>query len=324
MKNIVKMKIFKLLLLSASLFFGCQAKSNKVKELCDNYNNQVPLVMDESLTLTRVICDDTFFTFNYELKGSEFTKEQLLVLDVLFEKNITSTINELAEFEPLKISGHSIGYIYSNSVGAALISIFFTLNDEGRYVYNEEVSEKILQGLSNGSSSIPTKITDTNNWKNKEHGISINLPQGFKQEEITENRGLLNAISDERDKQIQIIYNDDWSFKTFTNSEYSKAVSKEQVISALEVAYEDIVINIWSPDFLTKSGSVFHAVYTGKLIETGERQTSIIAQFIKNSKLYTIKGISYPEDFKELYSILLNVYDTIAFEKQASLKSELE
>ena len=315
MKNLVKMKIFKLLLLSASLLFGCQAKSNKVKELCDNYNNQVPLVMDESLTLTRVICDDTFFTFNYELKGSEFTKEQLLVLEVLFEKNITSTINELTEFEPLKISGHSIGYIYSNSGGTALISIFFTLNDEGKYVYNEEVSEKILQGLSNGSSSIPTKLTDTNNWKNEEHGISINLPRGFKEEKITENRGLLNAISEERDKQIQIIYNDDWSFKTFSNSEYSKAVSKKDMVAALGIVYEDIEINIWNPDFLTKSGSVFHVVYTGKLIETGERQTSIIAQFIKNGKLYTIKGISYPEDFKELYSILLNVYDTIAFKK---------
>lgn len=224
-------------------------------------------------------------------------------------------MNELTEFEPLKISGHSIGYVYSNSGGTALISIFFTLNDEGKYVYNEKVSEKILQGLSNGSSNIPSKLPDANNWKNDEHVISMNLPQGFKEEEITENRGLLNAVSEDRKMQIQIIYNDDWSFKTFTNSEYSKAVSKDQIISALGIAYEDIEINIWSPEFLTKSGSVFHSVYTGKLIETGERQTSIIAQFIKNGKLYTIKGISYPEDFKELYSILLNVFDTISFEK---------
>jgi hypothetical protein len=315
MKNLVKMKKFNFLLLLLPFLLGCQAKANKVKELCDSYNNQVPLVIDESITLTRVICDDTFFTFNYELKGSEFTKEQLLVLEVLFEKSITSTINELAEFGPLKISGHSIGYIYSNSLGTALISIFFTLNDEGKYVHNEEVSKKVLQGLSNGSSNIPSKLPDANNWKNDEHGISINLPQGFKEEEITENRGLLNAVSEDRKMQIQIIYNDDWSFKTFTNSEYSKAVSKDQIISALGIAYEDIEINIWSPEFLTKSGSVFHSVYTGKLIETGERQTSIIAQFIKNGKLYTIKGISYPEDFKELYSIILNVYDTISFEK---------
>lgn len=315
MKNLVKMKIFKLLLLSASLLMGCQAKSNKVKELCDSYNNQAPLVMDESLTLTRVICDDTFFTFNYELKGSEFTKEQLLVLEVLFEKNITSTINELAEFEPLKISGHSIGYIYSNSLGTALISIFYTLNDEGKYVYNEELSEKILKGLSNGSTNIPSQLPHSNNWKNEEHGISIDLPQGFKEEQIKEERSLLNSVSDDGNKQIQITYNDDWSFKTFSNSEYSKAVTKEAMVSALGIAYEDVEINIWNPDFITKSGSVFHVVYTGQLIETGERQTSIIAQFIKNGKLYTIKGISYPEDFKVLYSILLKVYDSIHFEK---------
>ena len=87
------------------------------------------------------------------------------------------------------------------------------------------------------------------------------------------------------------------------------------MVSALGITYEDIEINIWNTDFLTKSGSVFHVVYTGKLIETGERQTSIIAQFIRNGKLYTIKGTSYPENFKELYSILLKVYDSIHFEK---------
>jgi hypothetical protein len=309
------MKIFKLLLISASLLIGCQAKSNKVKELCDSYNNQVPLVIDESLTLTRVICDDTFFTFNYELKGSEFSKEQLLVLEVLFEKNITSTINQLTEFEPLKISGHSIGYVYSNTVGNSLISIFYTLNDESKYVYNEELSEKVLKGLSNGSTSTPSQLPHSNNWKNEDHGISIDLPQGFKEERITEERGLLNAVSDEGNKQIQITYNDDWSFKTFSNSEYSKAVSKEAMVSALGIAYEDVEINIWNPDFITKSGSVFHVVYTGQLIETGERQTSIIAQFIKNGKLYTFKGISYPEDFKVLYSTLLKVYDSILFKK---------
>lgn len=318
MANINKMKnqltILGFLILT---IFSCNSKTDKVKELCDNYNKQVPVIIDESTTLKGVTCTDVFFSFHYELNASDIDLVAIVYTEETIKKRLVNTVNTITEFDPLRKSGHNLGYIYNDLNGKTIISILFSVNNKGEYEYNKELSERVQNGFmtNSKSKSTPTSSTTNNNWKNSEHSISLQLPEGFIEEALDETKMLLNAYSAQLNRRIEVVYSDDYSFKVLSNKDYAESLTKEQMLSALEISYADLKINIWEPKFHTKFGTLTHFVYTGNLIETGERQTSIISQFINGGKLYTVRAICLPEDFREFHIMLRDVYDSIEMKK---------
>ena len=295
--------------------FSCNSNADKVKELCDNYNKQVPVVIDESTTLKRVICTDVFFSFHYELNASNLDLAEIVYTEETIKERLMNTVNTTAEFDPLRKKGHNLGYIYKDLNGKTIISILFSINNKGEYEYNKELSERVQKEFMTKSKSSHISSKTNNNWKNSEQGISLQLPKGFIEEKLDESNMLLNAYSAQLNRRIEVIYSDDYSFKVLSNKDYAESLTKDQILSALEISYTDIKINIWEPKFHTKFGTLTHFVYTGNLIETGERQTSIISQFINSGKLYTVRAICLPEDFREFHILLRDVYDSIKIEK---------
>lgn len=310
MKN--QVAILGLLILS---IISCNSSTDKVKELFDNYKKQVPLVIDEWTTLKSVTCTDVFFSFNYELKASNLDLAEIVSTEEIIKKRLVNTVNTIAEFDPLRKSGHNLGYIYDDLNGKTIISILFSVNNKGEYEYNKELSDRVQNQFMANSKSQSTPSTINNNWKNSEHGISLLLPEGFIQEGLDETNMLLNVYSAQLNRRIQVLYNDDYSFKVISNKDYAEGQKKERVLSGLEILYTDLKINIWEPKFHTKFGTLTHFVYTGNLIETGDRQTSIISQFIYKGKLYTIRSICLPDDFREFHKIMRDVYDSIKFDE---------
>jgi hypothetical protein len=140
------------------------------------------------------------------------------------------------------------------------------------------------------------------------------LPKDYAEEKLDETNMLLNAYSASMNRRIQIVYSNDFTFKIITNKEFAESLTKDKILSALEVLYTNLKINIWEPKFDTKFGTLNHVVYSGNLIETGERQTSIISQFIRNGKLYTVRAIGLPKDFRNFHILICDIYDTMKFE----------
>ncbi len=317
LKKINKMKnqitLLGILIIS---FLSCNSKTDKVEELCDAYNIQVPLVINESTTLKSVTCTDDFFSFHYELNASDLDLAAIVYTEESIKKRLVNTVNTINEFEPLKKSGYSLGYIYNDLNKRTIISILFSLNSKGEYEYNKQLSERVMNQfkLNSETQSSSTNDTKNNNWKNKEHGISLQLPADFNEESLDETNMILNAYSDSKNRRIEVVYSDDYSFKILSNEDYAESLTKEQIQAALEIAYTDLKINIWEPKFHTRFGTITHYVYTGNLNKTGQRQTSIISQFIKKGKLYTVRAICLPEDVREFYITVRELYDSIKME----------
>ncbi|MFN9327482.1 MAG: hypothetical protein ACK6A5_19080, partial [Flavobacteriales bacterium] len=122
---------------------------------------------------------------------------------------------------------------------------------------------------------------------------------------------LMNKYDSRNNRRIQVIYSDDYSFKVLRNKDYLNSVNSDDWRAGLLVNYKDVEINIWQPQFHTVYGTVFHVIYTGVLLTTGQRQTSVIAQFIDNGKLYTIRGVCMPEDLRDFHNLMRSVYDSI-------------
>jgi hypothetical protein len=313
MKN--QVTILGILILS---LFSCNSKTDKVKELCDTYNKQVPIILDESTTLKGVTCTDVFFSFHYELNASDLDLAAIIYTEETIKKSLMNSVNKITEFEELRKSGHNLGYIYNDLNKKPIISILFSVNSKGEYEYNKELSERVQNKFETNSKShsSPTSNTINNNWKNSEHGISLQLPEDFIEEALDETNMILNAYSADLNRRIEIVFSDDYSFKVLSNEDFAENQKKEQMLSALEILYDEIKINIWEPKFHTKFGTLTHFVYTGNLIETGNRQTSIISQFIKNGKLYTIKAICLPEDIREFHIMMRKIYDSIKWKNK--------
>ncbi|MFN6114340.1 MAG: hypothetical protein ACK46C_00475 [Flavobacteriales bacterium] len=186
----------------------------------------------------------------------------------------------------------------------------FSIKD-GKYEYDEKLSRLIAPTISWAVTPVEEKVGSSAFWRNKEHGIKMVVPDGFNDEEMTESNMLMNKYDSRNNRRIQVIYSDDYSFKVLRNKDYLNSVNSDDWRAGLLVNYKDVEINIWQPQFHTVYGTVFHVIYTGVLLTTGQRQTSVIAQFIDNGKLYTIRGVCMPEDLRDFHNLMRSVYDSI-------------
>jgi len=295
---------------------SCGNQSKKeANSLCEKYNSQAPFKVDGNTTLSKVVCTDAFFTFHYILSGYEFNDGLNYILETSMIEQLKKLVNVSSEFSALKKANLSVGYVYEDDKGNVLFAILFTLVEKA-YVYDKHLSNIIFTKLSKSNklhSNSQNKGIDKYNWKNEKHKVFMNIPSSFLVIENDKSNMLLNAVDTQNSRSLEFIYSEDDSFKTITHEEYAGLISKEALLSVLATQYMDVAFNIWEPAFHTKTGEVVHAVYTGKIIDNGIRQTVIMFQFIRNNKLYTIKGSCMPNDLREFHLVMREAIDKLFF-----------
>ncbi len=193
--------------------------------------------------------------------------------------------------------------------------ICFSLSDGRLWDYNQKLSTEALLAFQKSYDSVSMK-KDTKNDKliiSEDYNVEFKYPNCYRENDMEERNMLISIECISKNRAIEVVYSDDDSFKILTNEDYANAMDTTRFISSVRAVYEDVSINIWEPRFITKLGSMFYCVYTGKSVADGIRQSSTVAQFIKGGKLYTIKGICRPNDLREFHMDFRDVIDGMTF-----------
>jgi hypothetical protein len=121
-------------------------------------------------------------------------------------------------------------------------------------------------------------------------------------------------LSDDYLRNYYLKFSEDWSFR-IAGDDYAQNVTKESIKNALEVVYKDISINVFEKSFPKNlSEKVFHVIFSGVEVETGERMTVATFQMVKNHKMYTLncgcKSSYFSSYYKDCLSLLrsLKIY----------------
>ena len=150
--------------------------------------------------------------------------------------------------------------------------------------------------------------------QNGKPNYHIDLPKGYQVEESEDNYNLLTAskYSDgEIVGMIEIRFSDDWSFSTFTNTEYISEMLKTDGFEAqATMMFNNFEVNSKGELYLKGVGDCFSMIYSGSYYANNVRITNFIVQFVKNDKLYTLLGSSLPENFSPNYKSFLKSFDT--------------
>jgi len=145
--------------------------------------------------------------------------------------------------------------------------------------------------------------------------VDIDLPIGYDVEESNDIYNLLTAskyVNEEIVGMIEIRYSDDWSFSTFTNKEYiTEAMKTDKYADAASMMFDDFEIHSKEELYLKGVGDCFSSVYSGVERTSGVRIVNFVAQFVKNDKLFTLIGSSFPSDFSSNYKDFLKSFDTL-------------
>ena len=62
--------------------------------------------------------------------------------------------------------------------------------------------------------------------------------------------------------------------------------------------------------YLKGIGDCFSSIYSGDYYTNNVRVTNFTVQFVKNAKLYTLTGSSFPDNFSSEYKSFLKSFDT--------------
>lgn len=195
---------------------------------------------------------------------------------------------------------------------AYVITYSATVSDFDKY---QTIADRILSSFNFETSNYKS-TRDSNIYENLKHKLSIKNLIGF--EDINEGGNYLlhmGNLSDLNYRSYSIKYSDDWSFRLMTMEDYSKEVTEDQFINALKVLYKDLSINIFKKSYpKTLSEDVFHLVYSGTEIETNDRMTVAVFQYIKNSKLYTLNCQCKSTYWQYYYNDCLDLLSSLKIE----------
>mgnify|MGYP006088770357 CR=1 FL=1 len=252
-------------------------------------------------------------------KYIELTKNELSQLNatnIKIDQKQSSTIGSEAslsyEFKydiyNLKIKQRVI--IYNDK--AYIVTYTATVSDYNKYF---SIGNKILNSFNLGpNTAISPNNTDI--YENLKHKLSIKNLHDF--EDINEGGNFLlqmGNFTDLNNRSYSIKYNDDWSFKVLTTEEYAKNVTREQLKNVSKILYKDISINAFQKAFPKSiSEDVIHVIYSGNDIETNDRMTVAIFQYIKNSKLYTLNCQCKSTYWQYYYNDCLDLLNSLKIE----------
>ena len=126
--------------------------------------------------------------------------------------------------------------------------------------------------------------------------LKIVLPKDFVIEKTEDEKSILTAFkykSGAVSRSFSIVYNDDWSFSTFTSDEFIRENLKDshrkKLLSILKIEYEDPQINLLEEMYFSSLGRCLYSVYSGIARGTDARVTSIQIQTIKDNTLFTFQ-----------------------------------
>ena len=146
--------------------------------------------------------------------------------------------------------------------------------------------------------------------------ITMNLPKDFVQETSEDKYSIISASKYDNAGYIQatieVKYSDDWSFSMFTNEEYiNESINSNKMESTASMMFDDFNLHIKEKGYLLGIGDCISVIYSGSYKQNGVRVTNLVIQFVKNKKLYTLLGSSFPENFSENHKDFLKSFDTL-------------
>lgn len=144
--------------------------------------------------------------------------------------------------------------------------------------------------------------------------FNINLPQGFEKEVYKEGYDLLTAskyINGDIDAMIEIRYSDDWSFSYMTNDDLIREMLEtDKLKDVSSMSFDNFTIQTKEKMYFKNIGDCFYAVYSGDYYENGVRVTNVAISFIKNEKLFTLIGSTFPDKFSNYHKQFLKSFET--------------
>jgi len=144
--------------------------------------------------------------------------------------------------------------------------------------------------------------------------FDIDLPSGYQLEETDDEYNILTAskyTDGEIVGMIEIRYSDDWSFSTVINKEYiSEMMKTDKLKASASMMFDNFKIHSKEKLYLKNVGSCFSSIYSGDYYTNGVRVTNLVVQFVKNDKLFTLIGSSFPDNFSSEHKSFLKSFDT--------------
>lgn len=159
--------------------------------------------------------------------------------------------------------------------------------------------------------------TSTLNYENLKHKIKIDKLSNFKEVDVEGNYLMaMSDPSDENYKAYSIKYNNDPSFQLLDQKTYANSMTKDKLLDASKILYNNASINVFERDFPISKGklSSLHFVYSGIEIASELRLTNAISQFIKNDKLYTLTCQCKSSYFTIFYPKCIELFDSFTIE----------
>ncbi|MDC3390465.1 hypothetical protein OAX32_03025 [Flavobacteriales bacterium] len=141
----MKKNYFLILLFSISIFSGCQPK-DEIQELCDNYNNMSPVMIDAQTELLGAVYTDSFFGFHYKIKGYESDEAQDMITQVFLEMELEKQVKKPnAELDLIRKKGLNLAYQYKDKNDKLCIYVFFSVNQSGEFYLNKELRDRMIE-----------------------------------------------------------------------------------------------------------------------------------------------------------------------------------
>ena len=150
--------------------------------------------------------------------------------------------------------------------------------------------------------------------QNGKSSFDIDLPKGYQIEKSEDTYNLLTAskyLNGEIVGMIEIRYSDDWSFSIMKNEEYISEMLKSDAFEAqATMMFNNFKTHSKEELYLKGVGDCFSSIYSGDYYTNDVRVTNFTVQFVKNAKLYTLIGSSFPDNFSSEYKSFLKSFDT--------------
>jgi hypothetical protein len=145
--------------------------------------------------------------------------------------------------------------------------------------------------------------------------FEIELPEGYEIEEYEQGYNLLTAskyVNGEIEGMIELRYSDDWSFSEISNDMYIKeALTTDKFEKASSSTFNNFKIQIKEKMYFKNLGDCFYSIYSGDYYSNDVRVTNVVIQFVKDDKLYTLIGSSFPENFSNNHKQFLKSFETL-------------
>ncbi len=160
-----------------------------------------------------------------------------------------------------------------------------------------------------GNNAIPETTA------NSSPKFEIELPEGYEIEEYEQRYNLLTAskyVDGEIEGMIEFRYSDDWSFSEISNDMYiEEALTTDKFEKSSTSMYNNFQVQLKEKMYFKNLGDCFYSIYSGDYYSNNVRVTNVVIQFVKDDKLFTIIGSSFPENFSNNHKQFLKSFESL-------------